>query len=87
MAPSTNFYPLSFGRGYFYVIATFVRIIKYLVSDPPTTLITEVRKVGVKVPGGRAFEGTFLEGAPLSGEKGKPEAYASGFPAFIKTKV
>ena len=56
-------------------------------STVETTLITEVRKVGVKVPGGRAFEGTFLEGAPLSGEKGKPEAYASGFPALSKTKV
>lgn len=63
---------------------TSVRSAQKAMSNVPTTLFLEVRKVEVKVLGGRSFEGAFLEGGlHFCGEKGKPEACASGFPALI----
>ena len=62
---------------------TSVRSAQKAMSNVPTTLFLEVRKVEVKVLG-EVFRGGFSWGGlHFCGEKGKPEACASGFPALI----
>ena len=55
---------------------TSVRSAQKAMSNVPTTLFLEVRKVEVKVLGGRSFEGAFLEGDSTSVEKKESPRHA-----------